>query len=303
MTHTISAKVIAPLVLIGVLTNSLVSAQPIVDGFTKGKGNGSFVVSYSWERYDEFYFADTKRDAPPPYGGQITTQSISLYGVLGLTDNIDVILNIPFISANGEGQAPPEQEASGFQDASLFIKWRPLFIETGGGNLSFLGALGFATPLSDYSADAVLSIGNQATRADLRLMTHFVSNSGVFGELQAGYSLRSDDVPNATLLSAKLGYAAEKFYIDLWSETQISDSSAPDIGQALFFSETDSPFSQTRVNYTQIGATVFVPIVSSLGLSAGVGQYVSGRNVGLATRFSGGLVYSFRKKSTVNSPQ
>ena len=259
----------------------------------KGQGNGSIVLSYSWERYNEFYFADTKMDAPPPYGGQITTQSVSLYGVVGLSDNVDIILNIPYITAKGDGQAPPEQEVSNLQDASLFIKWRPLFIETGGGNLSFLAAVGAATPLSDYAADAVLSIGNHATRVDGRLITHFLTNAGVFAELQAGYSLRSDEVPNATLLSAKVGYAADKFYLDLWSETQISSSNAPDIGQAPFFSETSTPFSQTRVNYTQIGASLFVPIVSSLGVSASFGQYISGRNVGLSTRVSGGVVYSF----------
>ena len=291
--YPINAKLTASLIFAGVLVTSLIYAQPITDGFMKGKGSGSLVVSYSWERYDEFFFADTRMDAPPPYGGQITTRSISLYGVLGLTDNLDLILNVPYINADGDGQAPPEQAVSALQDASVFIKWRPLFIETDAGNLSFLGALGFAIPLSDYSADAVLSIGNQATRADLRLISHFISNAGIFGELQAGYSLRSNDVPNATLLSAKFGYAAEKFYIDLWSETQISDSDAPDIGQAPFFSETSSPFSQTRVNYTQIGVSLFVPVVSGFGVSAGVGQYVSGRNVGLATRFSGGLVYSF----------
>lgn len=281
------------LVCISTIFSTVAYSQPLVDGFMKGKGNGSVVVSYSWERYDEFYFADTKMDAPPPYGGQITTQSISLYGIVGLTDDIDIVLNIPYITAQGEGQAPPDQEVSNLQDASLFIKWRPLLIETGGGNLSFLAALGAATPLSDYAADAVLSVGNHATRVDGRLITHFQANSGVFGALQAGYSLRSDDVPNATLLSAKLGYAAEKFYVDLWSETQISDADAPDIGQAPFFSETSTPFSLTRVNYTQIGVSVFVPIVSSLGVSASFGQYVSGRNVGLSTRLSGGLIYSF----------
>ena len=289
----LNSKQSLTLLLVSTIFGSVTYSQPLVDGFMKGKGNGSIVLSYSWEQYDEFYFADTKMDAPPPYGGQITTQSISLYGIVGLTDDIDIILNIPYITAQGEGQAPPEQEVNNLQDASLFIKWRPLFIETGGGNLSFLAALGAATPLSDYAADAVLSIGNHATRVDGRLITHFQSNSGAFGALQVGYSLRSDDVPNATLLSAKVGYAAEKFYIDLWSETQVSDADAPDIGQAPFFSETSTPFSQTRVNYTQIGVSVFVPLVSSLGVSASFGQYVSGRNVGLATRISGGLVFNF----------
>ena len=126
---------------------------------------------------------------------------------------------------------------------------------------------------------------NQSTRADLRLITHFQGNAGLFGELQAGYSLRTNDVPNATLLSAKIGYAARAVYVDLWSETQISDSDAIDIG--------GGPFNETRVNYTQIGASLFVPVASGFGVSAGVGRYVSGRNVGLGTRFSGGVVYSF----------
>lgn len=282
--YPINARIV-PLIFVGMLMSFLAYAQPITDGFTKGKGNGSLVVSYSWERYDMFYFADTKMDAPPPWGGQITTKSISLFGVVGLTDDLDLIINVPYITAQGDGLDTIAQEVNGLQDASLFLKWRPLLIETGGGQLSFLGALGFAIPLSDYAADEVLSIGNQSTRGDLRLTTHFQANSGIFGTLQAGYSLRSNNVPNATLLSAKVGYAAEKFYIDLWSESQISKSDAPDIGAA--------PFSRTRVNYTQIGASVFVPIVPSLGLSAGVGQYVGGRNVGLSTRFSGGVIYSF----------
>ena len=267
------------------LISSVAYSQPIVDGFTKGQGNGSIVLSYSWEQYDEFYFADTKMDAPPPWGGEITTQSVSLFGIVGLSDDIDLILNVPYINAQGDGVDTVDQSVGGLQDASLFVKWRPIALETGGGKLSFLAALGLATPLSDYEADQVLSIGNQATRADLRLLTHFQSNAGVFAELQAGYSLRSNDVPNATLLSAKLGYAAEKFYIDVWSDTQISDRDAPDIGAA--------PFSQTRVNYTQIGASVFVPIAPPWGVSVGFGQYVSGRNVGLSTRISGGVVYSF----------
>ena len=261
-------------------------SQSLVDGFMKGKGNGSLVVSYSWEQYDEFYFADTKMDAPPPYGGQITTQSIGLYGIYGLADELDVVLNIPYVNAQGDGnEAVTDQSVGGLQDAELMLKWRPLVFENESGTLGFLAAAGIATPFSDYAADSVLSIGNGATRFDGRLITHYLASTGLFAELQAGYSIRGDEVPNATLLSAKVGFAAANFYVDLWSATQISDSDAPDIGQA--------PFSQTRVNYTQIGITGYYPFSSALGVSVGVAQYVSGRNIGIATRLSGGLIYSF----------
>ncbi len=263
------------------------NSQSLTDGFMKGKGHGSLVLSYSWEQYDEFYFGTEQMDAPPPFGGEITTQSVSLYGIYGLTDNLDIIVNLPFITAQGanEDLDAPDQNVNGLQDVAVFLKWRPLYIETEGGSLSFLGAAGVATPLSDYADNAVLSIGNQSTRVDARLMTQYFMNNGFFIDLQAGYSIRSNDVPNATLLAGKLGYAGKNFYLDLWSETQISDSDAPDIGGV--------PFNETRVNYTQIGISGYVPIIGGLGVSVGVGQFVGGRNVGLATRVSGGVVYSF----------
>lgn len=63
--HSINARTV-PLIFAAMLIGSYAYSQPIIDGFTKGKGNGSLVVSYWWERYDKFYFADTKMDAPPP---------------------------------------------------------------------------------------------------------------------------------------------------------------------------------------------------------------------------------------------
>lgn len=263
------------------------NSQSLADCFMKGKGNGSLVLSYSREQYDEFYFGTERMDAPPPFGGEITTQSVSLYGIYGLTDNMDIIVNLPFIAAQGANEEPdaPNQDVDGLQDIAVFLKWRPLYVETESGNFSFLGAAGIATPLSDYEADAVLSIGNRSTRVDGRLMTQYFMNNGLFIDLQAGYSIRSNNVPNATVFAGKIGYAGKNFYVDVWSETQISDSDAPDIGEA--------PFNETRVNYTQVGISGYVPITSALGVSVGVGRFVSGRNVGLSTRVSGGLVYSF----------
>ena len=284
---SIIPKQIFILLSVSAIFSSVAYSQSIVDGFVKAKGHGSAVLSYSWERYDQFYFGDTKRDAPDPFGGEISTQSVSLYGVMGITDDLNVVLNLPYINAQGSGseETGPDQSVSGLQDIELALKWRPLVFENDQGKLSFLAAAGFATPLSSYAADSVLSIGNGATRVDGRLITHYQLSSGLFAELQAGYSVRSNEVPNATLLSAKVGFAASSFYVDLWSATQLSSSDAPDIGGV--------PFSATRVNYTQIGLSVYYPFSTSFGVSAGAAQYVSGRNVGLSTRLSGGLVYNF----------
>lgn len=283
---TINLSSIA-IILSSLLFINTAKSQSLADAFMKGKGHGNLVLSYSWEQYDEFYFGTERMDAPPPFGGEITTQSVSLYGIYGLTDNLDIIVNLPFIAAQGANEEPdaPDQDVSGLQDIAVFLKWRPLYVETESGSFSFLGAAGIATPLSDYEADAVLSIGNQSTRVDARLMTQYFMNNGFLIDLQAGYSVRSNNVPNATMLAGKIGYAGKNFYVDIWSETQISESDAPDIGEV--------PFNETRVNYTQIGISGYVPLTSGLGISAGLGRYISGRNVGLATRVSGGVVYSF----------
>ncbi|WP_277480864.1 transporter [Catalinimonas alkaloidigena] len=258
----------------------------MISGFNQGQGKGTIAVSYAWESYDEFYFGDEKMAAPPPYGGQITTQSLTLYTVYGLTDHLDIILNLPYIAAKGKGDDPMvNQDVSDLQDATLFLNWNPIQIESESGMLSFVGALGISTPLSDYEANAVLSIGNQSTRIDPKILIQYQSNDGWFANLNAGYSVRTKDVPNATVLGAKLGFAAAEFYVDLWSETQISDSDAPDIGGV--------PFNETRVNYTQIGLNAYYPFSEAFGISLGYGKNVSGRNVGLADRVSGGLLVNF----------
>ncbi len=264
------------------------TAQNLTDGFTSDKGKGIVALSYSWERYDEFYFGDEIMDAPAPYGGEITTQCITLYGAYGLTDRLDIIVNLPYINAMGDGNDEMvDQSVGGMQDLSLFLEWNPLEVQAGEGMFSFVGALGVSTPLSDYEADAVLSIGNHATRLDGRLLMQYKTESGLFGNLQAGYSFRGNNVPNATLLGAKIGFAAAKFYIDLWSDTQISDPDAPDITPG------EVPFNETRVNYTQVGVNLYYPISPALGISAGYGKYVSGRNVGKSDRVTGGVVYNF----------
>lgn len=83
-----------------------------------------------------------------------------------------------------------------------------------------------------------------------------------------------------------MGYAHEKFYVDFGFHTQLSESNAPDIDQG--------PFSAVRANFTQLSLSAYYPLLPAVGISAGVGQYIEGRNVGLGTRFSGGVVYIFR---------
>lgn len=102
---------------------------------------------------------------------------------------------------------------------------------------------------------------------------------------KGGYSIRTNQVPNAVLLSAKAGYAGAHFYVDGWLAQQWSTGGI-DIGAPGF---TPERFPETRVNTTNLGLSAYVPIGSSFGLTAGAGTRLSGRNAGLPSWYTLGI--------------
>ena len=120
-------------------------------------------------------------------------------------------------------------------------------------------------------------------------MAQYKFSAGVFANVQAGYVVRTNNVPSATLLSAKIGYAGAGFYIDGYVAQQTSNGGI-DIGGTGF---SPDRFPETTVNTTRIGVSGFVPIIKAVGISVGAGQIVNGRNAGKASYFTGGLVFRF----------
>ncbi len=277
-------------------TSSTLVAQSPVSGFFQGKGNGSIVVSYHSESYDEVYLVPEKIVGVPVFG-EVNLQSVSLYGVYGISDRFDVSVNLPFITANGQATDATlnalgfENQRSGLQDLSLHAKYLIAEVDLGECDLQFLGALGVQTPVGSYEVEeglqSILAIGNRATRLNGFAGAHFKTASGFFATAQGGYSLRSGDVPNAVLSELKLGYAASKFYLDAWLATQLSTSGVDILGEGF-----QGIFPETRVSYTRVGGSVYVPIAGGLGVSGGVSSYVGGRNIGNATGFYGAVVYA-----------
>ncbi len=275
------------LIVLITLSAKQLSAQAILDGFMNKQGQATAVLSYSSESYDEFKFGTDIRDVPPPVGGKITTSSWNLFGVYGIVDNLNVIVNLPHITAKGDGSTDTRsQEVSGLQDIIVYLKYRPVKVELGGGELSLVGALGFTTPLSDYDANDLLSIGNASTTGEVKVLTQYKFKNGLFGNVQAGYSVRNNNTPDATILSAKIGYAGAKFYVDACLRSQISDSSAPDLERPAVV----VPFNEYRTNFTQLGINAYYPINQLIGVTASAFDFISGRNVGLSTGFSAGVV-------------
>jgi len=283
--------------LILLLGPASMQAQSLVSGFMNGKGKGSVALSYAYEQYDKVLLAPNDADGVPVFN-EVTLTSASIYGAYGLTNRLDVVMSLPHIKA--EGDADPtvlnelgfENSRSGLQDLSLYLRYNPYSLELGENQLDFILAAGLKTPLGDYRVDeglqSIVAIGNRATSVNGIGMAQFRTPSGFFAGAQAGYSFRSDEVPNALLGEIKLGYAGRGIYVDAWYAGQVSDGGVNILGEGFvgFFPATD-------VTYTRAGVTVYVPVAAGFGVSGGAGRYLSGRNIGQATHFFGSLSYSF----------
>ena len=84
----------------------------------------------------------------------------------------------------------------GFPVLAIYLKYQAYEHSFDAGQLSPIPALGFGTPLSDYAADDLRSVGNGATFFDMRGIVHFKASNRLFIGGQAGHSFRSDEVPD-----------------------------------------------------------------------------------------------------------
>lgn len=274
------------------------AAQSPISGFMKAKGEGSITVTQSREDYNDVFLVPNKVNSVPVFN-EVTTKSVSLYAEYGFSDRLNFVVSLPYIQTTGEATPATlanngfENERSGFQDVSIYGKYKIKSYEIMSGNLDIIGALGVETPLGNYNVDeglqSIIAIGNRSTDITGLAIANYKHNSGIFAIGQVGYSLRSNEVPNALISELKLGYAASVIYGDIYIANQLSGSDGVDIlGQGF-----TGFFPATRVNYTRIGANMFVPIVKGFGLTAGINTYIEGRNLGDSTGAYSGISFSF----------
>jgi len=277
-------------------TGILVAQSP-VNGFMQKPGEGAVVLSYSQESYDEVFLVPEEVDGVPIFN-DVTISSISLFGDIGVTDNLTVSLNVPYIESQGSATQATldnngfENERSGVQNLKVYAKYRFHSFSLGESTLDLIGAVGLETPLGDYRADeglqSIIAIGNEASSFNTFGIAHFKTQSGIFATGQAGYSFRGNDVPHALVTELKLGYAASKYYFDVFIANQLSEDGVDILGEGF-----TGFFPATEVNYTRIGINGYAPLYDGIGITAGANAYVAGRNLGKSTGFYGGLVYSF----------
>ncbi|MBK9250192.1 MAG: hypothetical protein IPM69_19315 [Ignavibacteria bacterium] len=277
-----------------------IMAQGMIDGFMRGEGKSVVALSYSSESYKDFYKNTTL--VQEPNLGRITTTSVSLFTAVGITNSIDVLLSLPYISATSDQGY--WQTQSSLQDLNFAVKWRPLQVKLSElGTLSAILACGVSIPTTNYVANAPVAIGHHSPSADARLVVNYMTSFGLFAAVQTGYIRHGDveldrlslegnmktNVPDAIDFSAKVGYGNSEFYIDAWMQSQ-SSRGGTNIG------ETDASFPSNGISFTRLGLTGYYPlkfIAEKFGLSLSGATTLNGRNIGKSNRISIGAVYEF----------
>lgn len=275
----------------------LAIAQSPVSGFMKKKGEGSVVVSYASEKYSKVFLVPQEIDGVPVFN-DVKIESQSLYAEYGVTNNFNVVVNLPYITATGNASQAVltnlnyENKRSGLQDLKIYGKYNFNSYVFGNNQLDFIGVLGVEKPMnykSDEGLQSILAIGDNATKLNVSGILMFKNKSGFFASGQIGNTFKNNKVPNALTSELKLGFAASKFYIDGFFATQLNSSAGVDILQPGF----NGFFPATKVNYTRVGLNAYFPFTKHVGITAGANTYLTGRNIGKSTGFYGGLVFNF----------
>ncbi len=304
LAHRLATRLFRGLAL-PLLAAAPLTAQTFDDGVMMPRGQlctGFTYVHDGWDRYWEGTLERTNGNI-----GTVTTQTVTWMGTFGLTDRLNVIATVPWVTtAASQGVL---SGMSGFQDVSAGLKWTALDTDlTRQGRLrAFLVAYG-ATPLTKYTPDFLpLSIGLASRRLTGRLTLCFQAKQGWFVEGTGAYTWRdkvkldrptyytdgqlffSDEVamPDVVDYTFRVGYWKHGLYVVPVSFSQQITEGGGDIRRQ------DMPFVSNRMDASRVDATAmyFLPKPKNLSVRLEAAHVVSGRNVGQSTTLTAGLFY------------
>jgi hypothetical protein len=253
----------------------------------------------SWKNYWEGTFKRNNGNI-----GTLTNNTYSVMGNYGITNKLDFLFSVPYITTNASAGTLKGQ--SGFQDLTISLKWLAFQTEIGKGIFSLHAIVAGSIPLSNYEPNFLpVSIGLHSTTASLRALVNY--QTGRFFAAGAGQYVRRSDItidqnsyytteliysnkvymPNVTNFLFSTGYRSLKFN----AEAILSQTTT----QGGFdIRKNDMPFPGNTMNMTTAGVLLkYSFALSGLELTAGGNYVLHGRNVGQSTDFFGGVLYLF----------
>lgn len=284
-------------------------AQTEIDGIMMAKNNFCTGAIYEYSSWDKYWESTYKRENLN--FGTVSTQKIAINGNYGITDNLNVIFSIPYVTTHATAGTMLGQK--GFQDLSFTLKSLVYEKEIKGNLLSFYVLGGFSIPISNYVADYLpLSIGLKSKTASLRLMSDYQFGN-LFATASGAYVKRSNikidrnvyftdvmhytnevDMPDGISFNTRFGYRTSRVIAEAVFDTWTTQKGGFDITM------NNMPFPSNTMNMTKIGfnGKYNLKQISGLAIIGGLNHVIAGRNVGQSNAVYCGLFYivDFTKK-------
>jgi hypothetical protein len=285
-----------------------VFAQTDDDAIMMNKKQFCNGITYSNDHWNEYWEGEFKRSNANI--GTVRTQSAMFMTNYGITNDLNVLASVPYVWTHASAGTLEGQK--GFQDLSLYVKWRAIKTPVGNnGRFSLFLVGGFSTPLTNYTIDFLpMSIGLGSTNlsgrltADLQLgifyltaSSAYVWRSNVYLDRDSYYTTgihytNEVEMPDVLNSNANLG-VRKKFWI---AEVVLMNMTT--LG-GFDMRKNDMPFVSNKMNSTSLGlhGKYTLQFFPPLQLVGGFDRVLLGRNVGQSWNFFGGLYYRFTFKS------
>lgn len=297
------------LCICALLSCNLTQAQTEHDAIMMKKYQWCNGASYMYSKWDNYWEGTSKRDNQNI--GILTTQAVMYMTNYGITDKLNIMGGLPYVWT--KASAGTLHSMKGFQDASLYLKWKPYATKVGKGNLSALVVGGVSTPVSNYVIDFLpLSIGLGSTNLTGRALVDY-QNGIFFSTVSGAYVWRSNvKLDRTSYYTTEMHFTNEVKMPDMATFQVSAGIRKKYLVAELLFTElktlggfdirkNDMPFPSNEMNSTAIGAHIkyTLPSYSHLEFIADGSYVVHGRNVGQSTGFAIGAYYifSFKHKS------
>ena len=260
--------------------------------------------TYMYSGWDHYWEGALKRNNQNI--GKYTSQEVMYMTNYGITDKLNVIAGLPYVWTHVT--AGTLHGLKGFQDASLFIKWKPLAFKFGKAKLSFFTVGGVSTPVTKYEVDfQPMSVGLGTTNLTGRL-TGDLQVGMFYTTFSAAYVWRSNvkidrtsyyttqihntnevEMPNMNSINWNIGIRRKYLTAEILVE-KMTTLGGFDIRR------NDMPFVSNKMDMTSVGvhAKYTLPFFTHIEILGGGGYVVKGRNVGQATMFHAGAYYIFK---------
>jgi len=284
----------------------LTHAQTEHDAIMMKKDQWCNGATYMYSKWDTYWEGTFKRDNQNI--GTLTTQAVMYMTNYGITDKLNIMGGLPYVWT--KASAGTLHSMKGFQDASLYLKWKSYTTKVAKGDLSVFVVGGVSTPVSNYVIDFLpLSIGLGSTNLTGRALVDY--QKGIFfSTISGAYVWRSN-----VKLDRTSYYTTEMHFTN---EVQMPDMATYHISAGirkkyvvaeLLFTgmktlggfdirKNDMPFPSNRMNSTAVGLILKYSFqsISGLEFTAGGNYVLNGRNVGQTRSGFAGVYYVFSTK-------